>query len=47
MISENRSALFTAPLAVLAPGMALSLLVIGLNLFTDGISRLYGRTTNT
>jgi peptide/nickel transport system permease protein len=45
MISENRAALFTAPLAVLAPGLALSLLVIGLNLFTDGIARLYGRTS--
>jgi peptide/nickel transport system permease protein len=46
MISENRSALFTAPLAVLAPGIALSVLVIGLNLLTDGISRVYGRTSN-
>jgi len=47
MISENRSALFTAPLAVLAPGIALSVLVIGLNLLTDGISRVYGRSSNT
>lgn len=46
MISENRAAIITAPLAVLAPGLALSLLVIGLNLFTDGIARLYGRTSN-
>lgn len=45
MISENRAAIISAPLAVLAPGLALSLLVIGLNLFTDGIARLYGRTS--
>jgi peptide/nickel transport system permease protein len=46
MISENRAAIITAPLAVVAPGMALSLLVIGLNLLSDGISRLYGRTVS-
>jgi peptide/nickel transport system permease protein len=46
MISENRAAIFTAPMAVLAPCIALSGLVIGLNLLTDGISRLYGRTTS-
>jgi peptide/nickel transport system permease protein len=47
MISENRGAIITAPLAVLAPGLALSVLVIGLNLLTDGIARLYGRTAST
>lgn len=45
MISENRSALVATPIAVLGPGLALALLVIGLNLFTDGIARILGRNT--
>ncbi len=44
MISENRSAIISSPLTVFAPGMALAVLVIGLNLFTDGLSRVFGRT---
>jgi peptide/nickel transport system permease protein len=44
MISENRAALVTAPLTVLAPSAALALLVISLNLVTDGIARALGRT---
>ena len=44
MISENRAALVTAPLTVLAPSIALALLVICLNLVTDGIARALGRT---
>jgi peptide/nickel transport system permease protein len=44
MISENRSAIVTAPLTVLAPSIALALLVISLNLFTDGLARFLGRT---
>lgn len=43
MISENRAALSTAPLTVLAPCAALALLVISLNLVTDGIARALGR----
>jgi len=43
MISENRSALAAAPMTVLGPGLALALLVIGLNLFTEGIARILGR----
>jgi peptide/nickel transport system permease protein len=46
MISENRSAIISAPLTVFAPGIALAILVISLNLFTDGLSRVYGRTHN-
>ena len=42
--SENRAALFTAPLTVLAPCAALALLVISLNLVTDGIARALGRS---
>jgi peptide/nickel transport system permease protein len=44
MISENRAALVTAPLTVLAPSAALALLVISLNLVTDGIARALGRS---
>lgn len=44
MISENRPAIVNAPMAVFAPALALAVLVIGLNLFTDGMARLLGRT---
>jgi peptide/nickel transport system permease protein len=44
MISENRAGLATAPLTVLAPCAALALLVISLNLITDGIARALGRS---
>jgi peptide/nickel transport system permease protein len=44
MISENRAALFTAPLTVLAPSATLAVLVISLNLVTDGIARALGRS---
>jgi peptide/nickel transport system permease protein len=44
MISENRAALVTAPLTVLAPSAALAMLVISLNLVTDGIARALGRS---
>jgi peptide/nickel transport system permease protein len=44
MISENRAALVTAPLTVLAPCAALAVLVISLNLVTDGIARALGRS---
>jgi peptide/nickel transport system permease protein len=44
MISENRAALVTAPVAVLAPSAALAGLVISLNLVTDGIARALGRS---
>jgi peptide/nickel transport system permease protein len=44
MISENRASLVTAPLTVLAPSAALAVLVISLNLVTDGIARALGRS---
>lgn len=46
MISENRAAIASAPLSVLAPAGALAGLVIGLNLFTDGLARMLGRTAD-
>ena len=45
MIAENRNLIFTTPEALLAPGIALATLVVGLNLFTDGIARMIGRTS--
>ena len=44
MISENRAAIVTAPLSVLGPAGALAVLVISLNLVTDGIARALGRS---
>ena len=44
MISENRNAIVAAPVVVLAPMLALSFLVIGLNFFTDGLARVLGRS---
>jgi peptide/nickel transport system permease protein len=44
MISENRNAIAVAPAVVLAPMLALSFLVIGLNFFTDGLARALGRS---
>lgn len=45
MIAENRNLIFTNPEALLIPGLALASLVVGLNLFTDGVARIIGRTT--
>lgn len=44
MISENRVALVSAPATVLGPAVALALLVVGLNLFTEGMARVLGRS---
>jgi len=44
MISENRAAIMADPIVVLAPAVALALLVIGLNLLTDGVARVVGRS---
>lgn len=44
MISENRALIIVTPIAVLGPGMALASLVVGLNLFTEGLARMLGRT---
>jgi peptide/nickel transport system permease protein len=44
MISENRELLLVAPMTVLGPGLVLASLVVGLNLWTEGIARILGRT---
>ena len=43
MISENRALIMLAPETVLAPGIALASLVVGLNLWTEGLARILGR----
>lgn len=44
MISENRDLLMLAPVTVLGPGLMLATLVIGLNLWTEGLARMLGRS---
>jgi peptide/nickel transport system permease protein len=44
MISENRNLLMISPITVLGPGIALASLVVGLNLFTEGLARILGRS---
>jgi peptide/nickel transport system permease protein len=44
MISENRALIMVSPATVLGPGLALASLVVGLNLFTEGLARVLGRT---
>jgi peptide/nickel transport system permease protein len=44
IMSENRSLITFAPITVLGPGLMLASLVVGLNLFTEGLSRSLGRT---
>ena len=44
MISENRALLIVSPVTVIGPGLALASLVVGLNLFTEGLARILGRT---
>lgn len=43
MISENRSLLIASPVTVFGPGLGFASLVVGLNLFTDGLSRMLGQ----
>jgi peptide/nickel transport system permease protein len=44
MIAENRGLFFIAPAAALGPGLLLASLVVGINLLTEGIARVVGRT---
>jgi peptide/nickel transport system permease protein len=44
IIAENRNLIFLTPATVLGPGFLLASLVVAVNLLTDGISRLIGRT---
>jgi peptide/nickel transport system permease protein len=44
IMSENRSLITFSPITVLGPGLVLASLVVGLNLFTEGLARILGRT---
>ena len=44
MMSENRNLLMVSPVTMLGPGFMLASLVVGLNLFTEGLARILGRT---
>jgi len=44
MIAENRQLIFASPITVLGPGLMLATLVVGLNLFTEGLARILGRS---
>ena len=44
MIAENRALIIVSPVTVIGPGLALASLVVGLNLFTDGLARIFGRS---
>ena len=44
IIAENRGAIFIAPVTVLGPGLMLASLVVGINLLTEGVARMIGRT---
>jgi peptide/nickel transport system permease protein len=44
MMSENRNLLIISPVTMLGPGFMLASLVVGLNLFTEGLARILGRT---
>jgi peptide/nickel transport system permease protein len=37
MVNEARKGIFSAPVAVVWPSLAIATLVIGLNLFADGL----------
>lgn len=43
MMSENRDLIWTTPATLLGPGLTLASLVVGLNLFTEGLARVLGR----
>lgn len=44
IIAENRGLIFIAPITVLGPGLMLAMLVVGINLLTEGIARVIGRS---
>jgi len=44
MMAEGRDFILASPMTVVGPGLMLSLLVIGMNLLTEGLSRVIGRT---
>jgi len=43
MISESRNAIFAAPWTVIFPAVVMALLVVALNLTTEGLARMFGQ----
>jgi peptide/nickel transport system permease protein len=46
LIAENRSLVLIAPATVLGPGMALASLVVAINMVTEGLARILGRSVD-
>ena len=44
IIAENRGLIFIAPITVIGPGLMLALLVVGINLLTEGLARIIDRS---
>ena len=44
MISEYRDLVLSSPVVVLAPALMLASLIIGLNMWTEGLARMLGRS---
>ena len=44
IVADNRNVLMISTVTVLGPGVMLASLVVGLNLFTEGLARILGRT---
>jgi peptide/nickel transport system permease protein len=46
LISENRNLILIAPATVLGPGLALATLVVAINMMTEGLARILGRSVD-
>jgi peptide/nickel transport system permease protein len=46
LISENRNLVLIAPWTVLGPGISLASLVVGINMVTEGLARILGRSVD-
>jgi peptide/nickel transport system permease protein len=46
LISENRNLILAAPATVLGPGLALASLVVAINMMTEGLARILGRSVD-
>jgi peptide/nickel transport system permease protein len=46
LISENRDLILIAPATVLGPGLALASLVVAINMMTEGLARILGRSVD-
>jgi peptide/nickel transport system permease protein len=46
MISENRNLILASPVTVLGPGLTLASLVVAINLTTEGMARMLGRSVD-